>query len=202
MKLLHSPKSKDRLIEIYLRNLHRVSDLLEVGDPLDKSRRLQQWVFYSVRLTNLFPAPTNLEEARERLALYRTLIDGAIGSLTPAELVQVFPITKDFRGAKRGEKDYFFTLDIINKHGWNKPIGDQAYDFIWDYVNPELQELLVGLLTTVSALRRFRGQEGLIEQYFGVVPLSRVGRSLPRLTLVKKEESSHARQGATGGRMD
>lgn len=70
---------------------------------------------------------------------------GAIGRLTPTELLQMYPVDKKYDGKRWGEKDYFYTMDRLRHLPANKPIGD-AQDvacLLWDYQNRDLTWLLL-----------------------------------------------------------
>jgi hypothetical protein len=56
------------------------------------------------------------------------VILSSIGSLKPAELVNIFPIEKTYDGDRWGVKDYFYTRDYLNTLDPDKPIGENALD--------------------------------------------------------------------------
>ena len=87
-----------------------------------------------------------------------------IGQLTPLELMNIFPPTKDFDGHKYGCKDYFSTMTAMKEHGLNDPIGDTDR-FLWDYMNNDIMEFVVGELSLLSAIQMLEGEPGLMEEF-------------------------------------
>src|SRR5699024_12254405 len=71
------------------------------------------------------------ENAGERLSLYRFVSD-LIDRITTRQLINIFPITKDYDGYKYEMKDYFCAMDTCKEHGLDKPIGN-SYAFLCDY---------------------------------------------------------------------
>lgn len=70
---------------------------------------------------------------------------GAIGRLTPTELLQMYPVDKEYDGKRWGTKDYFYTMDRLRRLTADKPIGDaqDAACLLWDYQNRDLTWLLL-----------------------------------------------------------
>ena len=82
-----------------------------------------------------------------------TLISG----LTPRNLMIAFPITKDFDGKRWGWKDYFFTIDEINKLDMDNQIGKETMiRLLVDYQNPLLEELFLESFKTMSDYNRLQ----------------------------------------------
>ena len=70
-----------------------------------------------------------------------------------------FPIDKDYDGAKWECKDYFYTMDVLKKMDWDKPIGrDKLSELLWDYENEELRHAYIEFTTAMSAI--YRAQTG------------------------------------------
>lgn len=130
---------------------------------------LSKLVLSGVRMMNKLKAknPEATLDPHALFAMYQTIAN-YIALLTPAELMRVFPITKDYDGARYGFKDYFFTMDALRKHGMRNTIGDAVIDILWDYTNMELKRFLVGLLGAINDVRRINGEKGLAEEFFGL----------------------------------
>nr|MDH3153197.1 hypothetical protein [Bacillus licheniformis] len=114
----------------------------------------------------------NLEKARSRrfLEVKARLIEfiqTVIGKLTPGELMQMFPIRKQYDGEKFGMKDYFSTMHAVKEKGIDNCIGteEEVFDFLWDYQNPDITLFMVTLVSTVSDLGRASGQKSLFEEF-------------------------------------
>lgn len=107
--------------------------------------------------------PKTLEEAYSHLNARSALIDW-IGFLTPRQLMTLFPIEKDYDGAKYQTKDYFYTMDVCVKHGLDTKIKD-AFEFLWDYQNWDISIFVVEFLSDISNVRKFEGHPGLMEEF-------------------------------------
>ena len=69
-----------------------------------------------------------------------------VGKLTPRQLMQVFPVVKEYDGDHWGTKDYFYTLEAMRKHGLDKRIGrtnKEIHHVLWDYMNHSISGLVV-----------------------------------------------------------
>lgn len=89
-----------------------------------------------------------------------------IAELTPRQLMQMFPIAKDYSGKRWGHKDYFFTQDILSDYDLDKPIGmDRVSNFLWDYVNRDILEFNVNCFCSLDIIRRFEGKQSLAVEW-------------------------------------
>ena len=86
---------------------------------------------------------TDYVQTLEEVQIAFQLIDAIFtvcGYLTLKNFVTTFPIEKYYKGAKWEEKDYFYTMDVLKKMDWDKPIGrDELSELLWDYENEELR---------------------------------------------------------------
>lgn len=109
--------------------------------------------------------PKTLAENQVRFQM----IDGIfslLGSLTVKNFVTTFPITKEYDGEKWQSKDYFYTIDVLSKMDWDKPIGrDNMYDLLWDYQNDDLREVCVEFTSAMSAIYRFQTGKNIAEEW-------------------------------------
>ena len=103
------------------------------------------------------------ENAEERLSLYRFVSD-LIDRITPRQLINIFPIAKDYDGNKYEMKDYFYTMDKCKKHGLDNPI-ENSFEFLWDYHNEYTGGFVVKYLSTLSDMNRAMTGQGLMETY-------------------------------------
>ena len=86
----------------------------------------------------------------------------AIGMLTPGDLQQAFPITKKYNGNKYEEKDYFYTVDVLNRMNPKGLIGDanDAACLLWDYQNMDLEFFLVRWMHVTDDLSIYCSEDG------------------------------------------
>jgi len=101
----------------------------------------------------------------QRRFFFIQAISVLIATLTPAELLQLFPVIKKYDGKKYGEKDYFYTMDRLRKYGMDKIIGDEVFNILWDHTNHNLEGFMVEKLEVISDLRRAEGEPGLMEEF-------------------------------------
>lgn len=93
-----------------------------------------------------------------------------LGALTIENLVQTFPITKDYDGERWYCKDYFSTMADLQKYDWKQPIGaDNVYKFLWDYHNDDLGEFTVHYTSVISAMYRDQTGKSMVEQFLDEV---------------------------------
>lgn len=92
----------------------------------------------------------------------------AVGLLTPAELLQLFPVTKDFDSGKFGSKDYFWTIEKIKELPLNKPIGTEqdVANVLWDYVNKDTEYFFLNWHGSLVDLRDFCAKEEPLKNYY------------------------------------
>lgn len=97
------------------------------------------------------------------------VIDGIftiLGCLTLRDFVTTFPIEKYYKGAKWEEKDYFYTMEVLSKIDWDKPIGrDELSELLWDYDNSDLRHAYIEYTTAMSAIYRAQTGKGIMEQW-------------------------------------
>ena len=104
------------------------------------------------------------EQLNNRLQFMFNLTD-LIGRLTPVEIMQMFPIPKEYNGEKYQVKDYFSTIEEVKKYPQNKAIGDKITEFLMEYYNLDIIKFEVVKMCTISEIRRKQGQLGLMEQF-------------------------------------
>lgn len=89
----------------------------------------------------------------EVYSLFRNmqLVNNLIGEYTPKELVNLFPIDKDYSGGDCW-KDYFYCTDYIKKFGIDRKIGDSAIEFLMEYQNMDISLYILAVMRVVSAI--------------------------------------------------
>lgn len=108
-----------------------------------------------------------LEEEQVRFAVIDSIFT-ILGCLTLRNFVTTFPIDKDYDGAKWECKDYFYTMDILKKMDWDKPIGrDELSELLWDYENEGLRHAYMEYTSAMSAIYKAQTGKGIMEKFFG-----------------------------------
>lgn len=109
--------------------------------------------------------PKTLKENQYRFQLIDSIF-GVLGCLTLRNFVTTFPIDKTYDGAKWEEKDYFFTMDVLSRMDWDKPIGrDNILELLWDYENSDLRHAYIEFITAMSAIYRSQTGKGIAETW-------------------------------------
>ena len=92
------------------------------------------------------------------------MIDEMVGAMTPREFMRIFPIEKEYDGAKYEWKDYFYCMNYINEFGIDNKIGDKAPDFLMEYWNWDINLYMVHWMGVVSCMNIMQGgKDPLIE---------------------------------------
>ena len=106
-----------------------------------------------------------LEESQATFDLIDALFS-VMGCIKLKNFVTIFPITKEYDGEKWQSKDYFYTIYVLSKMDWDKPIGrDNMYDLLWDYQNDDLREVCVEFTCAMSAIYRSQTGKGIAEEW-------------------------------------
>lgn len=114
----------------------------------------------------------SLEEQKIRFQLIDAIFT-VCGHLTLRNFVNTFPIDKDYDGAKWECKDYFYTMNVLSKMDWEKPIGrDELSELLWDYMNEDLRHAYVEFTTAMSAIYRSQTGKGVAETWLDDLGIS------------------------------
>lgn len=104
----------------------------------------------------------------EHQALF-SLMDSVLmimGHIKLKNLIITFPITKEFDGEKWGEKDYFYTMQVLSEMELDKPIGREGItELLWDYQNEDLRHAYIEYMCTASALYRSKTGVSMAEKF-------------------------------------
>lgn len=107
----------------------------------------------------------SLEESQAMFQLIDAIFT-VCGYLTLRNFVITFPIEKDFDGKKWECKDYFYTMEVLSKMDWDKPIGrDNISNLLWDYQNHELRRTYVEYTSVMSNMYRSQTGKGIAETW-------------------------------------
>jgi hypothetical protein len=154
-------KHGDKLIdykpkfENYSRAYSRKSEIVDESSAktmreLKESNRdeFMQCLYLGIKMiTHLKTNP----EMSEQLLYVCGVFNGMIGLLTPREFMNIFPVSKTYDGKKYEIKDYFYTMEMINKHGIDNEIGvDNVLEFLFDYVNPTIDLYAVTIMGAID----------------------------------------------------
>lgn len=156
-------REKPDYYEIYKRSIGTIVTKTKTEDYEDIETTVKKLIFTTVKLLNLDVTEKNLT-ADSRFDLYCLVLD-LMSILRPGELVTLFPIEKTYDGKRWGTKDYFSSMTAINALPQDQPIGDGVKKLLWALMNPDIDDFMVGLMCTMSDIRREQGQPGLMEEF-------------------------------------
>lgn len=107
----------------------------------------------------------SLEEQQAKFQLIDAIFT-VCGHLTLINFVTTFPVDKTYDGTKWECKDYFYTMNVLSKMDWEKPIGrEKFFDFLWDYENDDLRNVCVDYMCVMSAIYRSQTGKGIAETW-------------------------------------
>lgn len=131
-----------------------------------EKHNIPQAIYYGVKyiLTMKEPEKVTYETAMYKFEMIH-VVTMLISMVTPAQLMQIFPVKKEFDGEKWGTKDYFFTMQAIHELGIDTPIGDKVQELLWDYQSRDLSLIMLAQLTTASDIRKMQGQKSIAEEF-------------------------------------
>lgn len=149
---------------LYLKAAKRLSSNFQFGKD-DAEEIIRKLAFYLVRFINSKPKTEviTIEEVKSELSL-EWLVLQIFSQMTPRQFMYFFPIKKFYKGSKYSIKDYYTTKEMLSKVDMDQPIGDNVIDFLWDYVNDDIEDFLVNHMLTISQMRRLEGKPTLAEE--------------------------------------
>jgi len=161
---------------LYRRAFTKTTLKIKVDGYSNSNRR--HAIFYGVKLFGLINIDkADIESAFVEMETIKTLIK----TLTPNELMQLFPIEKTYDGKRWQSKDYYFTMKTLTRHGLNNHIGEAVDHILWDYMNEDLRMFQVNLISIISKFYRAQtGREMLVDAFEEIS-----GEHLPSYTMIK-----------------
>lgn len=154
--------------EICSNAMDRVCDELS-SNSLDADRNkvrdiLLKVAYYGVMTVNTMPDNCDLTQL-QRYFQIAELSKSALSLLSYKEIQQAFPIDKEYDGERWETKDYFYTIDVVNQYSPDERILNNIDELLWDYMNVQLFEFQINLMSIMSGINRFMGKKGIMEQF-------------------------------------
>ena len=157
--------------KLYDKEIDRLLAEIKATDNADiysaESRlRLKRVIYYGVMGTERDRDCYSLDLAEARFAELDVMVH-FIGCLTPAELMEIFPIDKTYDGSRYQTKDYFSTMEVMNKLDHNQQIhrSINPLELLWDYQNWDISFFLLELMNCISEVRKLQGEPSLIDEF-------------------------------------
>lgn len=171
----------------YRRVLDEAVAQMEDGEK----RNIEKIIWYGVRYLTTMPDYKDYEFDINSFNLISG-IKGLMSSMTLQQFKNVFPIKKDFNGARWGVKDYFYTMEYIKRIGLepNDLLGDFALELLANYWNDDIGNLYAKSLAIMSSIRRHEGHLSLFEEF-----MAQQGQDTPNTFKNSKGQAYYVRQG-------
>lgn len=140
----------------------------EDAGETDKRMISYKVIFYGVKAVNTLPEEESITRKDAELNFQiSSIVKNLVGTLTPKEFMQMFPIQKEFKGHKWQMKDYFYTKEYIQTLEANKPIreSEDPLMFLWEYTNWDITMFNLKLMRHMSDLRELDGHQSLAMEW-------------------------------------
>lgn len=165
-KLIEGKKNKKmNYMDIYIRTFENNLMKYEIGK--ENKEILKKLSFYGIKIVNQYIKENKTIEYEDLLKIleFIELVKIIVSLLTPNELITVFPIEKRYDGEKYQIKDYYFTLEELQKIGMNNIIRERVDELLWDYQNKDIREFQINSINILSHLYKYETGESLTEKW-------------------------------------
>lgn len=127
-------------------------------------------VFFGVKYVKLHTVDTTTSY-RDVLQFFIEIneISRLMEQLTFAEIMQVFPITKDFDGWKYEAKDYWSTKEYLKEKNFDSKLSSEVDEFLWTYYNLDIINFGVKKTLIADKLLKMEGRQGILESFLDVI---------------------------------
>lgn len=164
LKLLKSKsKQKVNYRDIYCRIFDSL--LFKYSENSESRDCLKQLAYYGVKAVNEISKTREGFEYERLLKLFELteLVKTVIAVLTPNELMTVFPVEKRYDGKKYEMKDYFSTMEELQKIGMETVITKQIDYLLWDYMNRDVERFVINSMCILSDIHKFEIGKSIAE---------------------------------------
>lgn len=165
-KLIEGKKSKKMdYMDIYIRTFE--NNLMEYEIGKENKEILKKLSFYGIKIVNQYIRENKTIDYEKlfKILEFIELVKITISLLTPNELITVFPIEKRYDGEKYQIKDYYFTLEELQKIGMNNIIREKIDELLWDYQNKDVRDFQINSINILSHLYKYETGESLTEKW-------------------------------------
>lgn len=93
-------------------------------------------------------------------------IKNLISKISYREFITIFPIIKEYNGAKFECKDYFCVMDYLSNINLDDKINlDDMNEFFWAYYNNDIMMFVVNEMSCVDSLLIMNGKKSLMDSF-------------------------------------
>ncbi|MCM6856653.1 hypothetical protein NE248_08460 [Enterococcus durans] len=137
--------------------------LNRLGDDRAIKTKVTQIIFYGVKRYGRWDDSKRIELKNKMGEMF--VIINLIKVLTPREFMQIFPLEKDYDGHRWEMKDYFYSMNYLEMLGMDKPIGENAFEFLMEYWNRDVTLFAVNVTSALSATYEEKTGIGIFEEF-------------------------------------
>lgn len=156
-------KKKSRINKLYKELYYRE---MFYTDEFDAKKAVFYGVKYAIRTI------INTESTEKEVLQFLTdLSDIAaiMSNLTYREMIQIFPIGKDFDGWKYEAKDYWSTKEWLERIDLDSKLGDNVDNFLWFYYNIDIMNFGIKRTLMADKVMKFQTGRGIMEGFLDVI---------------------------------
>ena len=139
--------------KLILKQLIAASNSYKVSPNHENYKKL---VYWSIRHLPYY-------KTEERFA-YISCLKNCLKKLTYGEFINLFPITKEYDGAKWEMKDYYSTMEYLNDKSLDDYIEDPL-ELIFEYYNWDIIIFGVEVMSTTSEMNKIQTGIGITEAF-------------------------------------
>ena len=174
MRKMKVIKNKRSLLEVYPDAFVRFSEKLDLDnifkyDQMSKEE-LIQYIFLGIKSINTIHQRVKQKKNIDLLSSEYALINNiilAITYITPRDLIQIFPIKKEYNGEKYGIKDYYFTIKAMQAAGLDKIMQEEekVLEILWNLTNTDIKMFIVALVSCVNDIDYLQIEKSLLAEF-------------------------------------
>jgi hypothetical protein len=132
-----------------------------------KAGNVERSIFYGVKYLGEMPYIFNPLTVEDTFYHFSSILE-IMKLITPNTLMNIFPVSKNFEHDP-DFKDYFTTMEAINKHGRYSLI-EEPFDFLWDYMNWDTERFVIRFMGVLNDFNQIHGNKDMLEDFFGLHP--------------------------------
>lgn len=157
-KLARKQHRRDVELDAMVRMIDRFCDTMRPIEEISHFERMK--AAYAVIKLTAAPSPKLSKREYDAVLSFFHLVKELLQGLPADEFMRWFPPNKTFDGAKYGMKDYFTTMEVVQKH----PIITEPDKFLMEYENNIVRSFMLNVMMAMDAWCRVQGTEAPIDR--------------------------------------
>lgn len=136
---------------------------------LDESTSIRI-AFYGIKYVTLFPFDTKTT-LDDFLLMYKDIqtIINIMEVIPLKDIINAFPIIKEYEGERFESKDYFSTMDYLKNIDVENPLGEEIYNFFFNYYNNDIMNFSIRHMLIIDKIRKANNQQSLMEEFISTI---------------------------------